>query len=581
MAYRKLMKNVDLNRARMNIATKQENKNDVLYSKFANLLPIVYQGPTDRMAKYGIFDNMEQDTTINQALDILTNYTSQDESGEPFYLDYPTSNPLTDNQIMILEKKFDEWMRINSIKKRIFSIMRDILKYGDCVLIRDPETFILNKVNIYDVVGITANNDKTPKEYLIKNVDLNIPLSLATTADMNSSSLNMINTMNVSSNTNNVNTQQFSGGNNPNGSTENTVVPIDAENVVHFTMNVDDNTIYPFGRSVLETIYKVYIQKMLMQDCILMHRIDNAVEKLVFKIPMGGIPAYMRRTYLERQKNEYSQRRLPSKEGSSPFNTIDVAYNSIPFNENYWLPVDDNGQSPSIDKLTASKELGQINDLVYFNNEEIRGLKLPSGWVPYGPTDGNRTVPTSKKEIYVQEHQFLLYCIRIQNTLEESWDREFKYYLAQNGINIENTSFFVKYHSPSNITEITKQEIDSQRLQNCQTAQGIKGMSIQMTLKHYLGWTDEEFNENQKYLLQEKQEQLKSKNAFIPEEDTDQIPGLKTVGIDDIPDEYLQDIQTSVAPESSPMGNEMGGNPMGGDMSGGEMGGMPENGMGM
>lgn len=565
-SYRKLMKKVDLKAARMGVANQSEEKKDLIYGKFNNVLPMIYQGPVDRIAKYGIFDNMEQDSVINQALDILADYTTQNETDEPFYLDYPSVDGLPEEQVLTLEQKFDEWVRINSWKKRIHSLMRDTFKYGDTVLIRDPETFILNKVNISDVMGVTVDNDKTPTEYLIKNVELNVPLSVATAADKNSKSLQSINAFNTqmmpTAQTNNLQPNS----NNGNNTNDMSVLPVGAENVVHLTMNIDDNTVYPFGRSLLEPIYKAYIQKMLAQDCVLLFRMKNATEKLVFKIPMGGIPSYMRRQFLERYKNEMYQRRMPSKEGESPFNTIDVAYNSIPFNEDYWLPIDDNGVSPSIEKITGSSNLGEITDLVWFNNEEIRGLKIPSGWIPYGAQDGQRTVVTSKKEILVQEQRFFLYCVRLQNLFEESFDREFKYFLSQNGIQIDDNSFFVKFYKPANITELTMQEIDGQRLQNASAALQIPVIAKQYVLQRYLGWTDEEFKENERLLKQENAEKLKQVDTYIPTEDTNQMPGLRSIGVSDVPEEYINDVQTALTGNGGEEESFGGGAPMGGGM---------------
>ena len=83
------------------------------------------------------------------------------------------------------------------------------------------------------------------------------------------------NVLNSSSATN---ANQIQIANNPND--DQTTLPIDAKYVVHLTMNVDNILVYPYGVSILENIYKAYIQKMLLQDCILLYRIKNATEKL-------------------------------------------------------------------------------------------------------------------------------------------------------------------------------------------------------------------------------------------------------------------------------------------------------------
>ena len=159
---------------------------------------------------------------------------------------------------------------------------------------------------------------------------------------------------------------------------------------------------------------------------------------------------------------------------------------------------------------------------------------------------------------------------------EESFDREFKYFINENGLQIDNNSFFVKFFKPANITELTMQEIDTQRLQNASSAMNIPYIAKQYILKRYLGWTEEEFNENEKLLKQENSEKLKQANAYIPVEDPEQMPGLRSVGVSDVPEEYINDVQDALTPENQEqgMGDEMGGAPMGEEPN--DMGGMPE-----
>lgn len=140
-----------------------------------------------------------------------------------------------------------------------------------------------------------------------------MPLKVATTAQSDVTTRNLLNTINSNfpgvvnaSNTANASTS-------PNPTDDNTTLPVSADNVIHLSMNVDNVLLFPFGLSILEKIYKIYIQKMLLQDCILLYRIKNATEKLVFYIPVGGIPRYKRKQMLEKAKNELSQRTYASK----------------------------------------------------------------------------------------------------------------------------------------------------------------------------------------------------------------------------------------------------------------------------
>ena len=579
MSFKKFLKNVSLPSAKMGTTHNSYSGTNMIYSKYKNYLPMVYQGPINRMERYTIYEGMEQDPVISWSLDIIVDAITQSDAKNPFKIEYSDNTQLPDSQTLSIELALDEWIKTEDWKKRIFKTIRDTLKYGDTFFIRDPETLELQKVNIYDVLGVIVDELKNPTHYIIKNVDLNVPLKVATSAASDIETRNYLNTINTNfPNIMNNSTAQTVNG--PND--DQTTLPVKAEHVVHLSLNVDDVLVYPFGVSCLESIYKVYIQKMLLQDCLLLYRIKNATEKLVFTIPIGNVPRYKRRQFLEKAKNELSQRRMPSKDTDGVFNTIDVAYNSISMNEDFWLPVDADGIQPKIEKLQGGQNLGEINDMVYWENNLIRGLKVPQSWVPYGPTDGQRTTPTTSNT-YVQELRFYKFCQRLQNILITVLDEEFKKYLAYKGIvEIDNDGFSLAFFDPSNITELTEEEVRKSRLDAFNSAIQSPYISKQFALKFYLKLTEEEYNENQRLLMMENQEKFKEKDVPLPTEDYNQVPGLRSVGIEDIPQDYLNDIKQDMGQNvgMSGFGGDLGAAPAGGDM-GAPMGGAPAGGAGM
>lgn len=584
-SYKKFLKSVTLPHAKLGTIRKNSEEATNLYNKYKNYLPMLYQGPSNRCERYSIYDGMQQDPTINWSLDIIADFITQTDD-EPFHIEYDDNEELPESQTKLLDSALKNWVELNEWKRRIFNTIRDLLVYGDIVFIRDPETFELQKVNIYDVLGVVADELKNPTHYIIKNVDLNVPLKIATASKDDVSTQNALNTLNTN----------FSAGSQLQNNSMNmvdptndqTTLPVDAKHIVHLSLNVDNIFLYPFGMSTLENIYKVYIQKMLLQDCVLLYRIKNATEKLVFNIPVGNIPKYKRKQYMEKIRNEMYQRRMPSKDSDGVFNTIDVAYNSIPLCEDFYLPVDADGIQPKIEKLAAGQNLGEIKDLTLWDNNLIRGMKVPSCWVPNGTTDenqGSRNVPTNLANTYVQELRFFNYCKRLQNISIKSLDDEFKYYLDQKGIITSTSSFHLAFNDPSSIIELTKAEIESNNLNTFNTAASSPYISKQFALKKYLKLTEEEYNENKRLLILEQQEKFKNIDVKLPTEDSMQIPGLRSVDIEDVPMSYTDTLETM-----NNAGGDMGGMPLGGDMSGdmgsmggtemgaGGMGGMPTGG---
>lgn len=545
MSYKKYVKTLSLPNARLGIKTNGTDEDPVSsYNRVKNLLPIIYQGPQNRIERYTIYDNMMKDPIINWSLDMITDFVIQMDKDEIFVIDYDTKEKLTESQTSVLDVCLKNWVNLNEWKKRIFPTVRELLKYGDIFFIQDPETLEIRKINIYDVVGIGLDDEKKPLYYIIKNVALNIPLNMTTV--LNDEIRTNPNLQNIDSAfpVSNVNKNLVQYGNSSIND-DNSRIPVSAEHIIHISLNLDNIVSYPFGNSILDDIYKIYSQKMLVQDCVLLHRISNATERLVFNIPVGQIPRYKRRQYLEKMKNEQHQRRMPAKDSEGVFNTLDVTYNAVPMTENYYLPVDIDGVQPKIDKLAASNQLGDINDMVYWENLLIRGLKVPQSWIPYGPTDGQRTMPTNMSNVYVQELRFFKYCCRLQEIIIPELDQSFKNYVKHKGVSIDD-SYRIMFNKPSNITEITEEEIQSKRLETFGTAISNPYISKKYAMQKYLKMSDSEYNENIRLLIQENEHKLKDVNVDLPTEDKDVIPGLRSVDIRSIPDDYINDIQNDM-----------------------------------
>ena len=162
---------------------------------------------------------------------------------------------------------------------------------------------------------------------------------------------------------------------------------IDAKHVVHLSLTEGLDRYWPFGQSVLENIFKVYKQKELLEDAVLIYRVQRAPERRIFYIDVGNMPTHMAMAYVDRVKNEIHQRRIPSQSGGGN-NVIDSAYNPLSINEDYFFPVTADGRGSDVTLLQGGQNLGEIDDLKYFNNRLARGLRVPSSYLPTGPDDG-------------------------------------------------------------------------------------------------------------------------------------------------------------------------------------------------
>ena len=125
---------------------------------------------------------------------------------------------------------------------------------------------------------------------------------------------------------------------------------IDARHVIHISLSEGLDNNFPFGTSLLESIFKVYKQKELLEDAIIIYRIQRAPERRVFYIDVGNMPSHLAMSFVERVKNEVNQRRIPSVTGGGQ-TVVDAGYNPLSINEDYFFPQTAEGRGSKVEVL--------------------------------------------------------------------------------------------------------------------------------------------------------------------------------------------------------------------------------------
>ena len=304
---------------------------------------------------------------------------------------------------------------------------------------------------------------------------------------------------------------------------------INAEHVVHMSMSDGMDNLFPFGQSVLEQVFKVYKQKELLEDAIIIYRVQRAPERRVFYIDVGNMPTHLAMQFVERVKNEINQRRIPSTSGG--VNYIDATYNPMSINEDYFFPQTAEGRGSKVDTLPGGTNLGEIDDLKFFTNKLFRGLRIPSSYLPTGPDDGQQQYSDGRVgTAYIQELRFNKYCERLQNLVSNEFNQEFKQYLIEKGVNIDVAMFDIKFQPPMNFASYRQAEVDNNRISTYTQIAQVPFVSKRYALQRFLGLTPEEMAENEKLWREENDENIKAKPTTSATEL--RSAGISTAGID-------------------------------------------------
>jgi len=494
------------------------------YSHYASHLPEVYIGHPNRTERYGQYETMDIDSEINAALDILAEFCTQvnKENGTGFDIHF-TEIP-TESEVEIIKKQLLNWNSLNDFNQRLFKIFRNVLKYGDQVFIRDPETFQWFWTEMSKVTKIIVNESegKKPEQYVIKDINPNFE-NLTGTASSYSDYTKQGDLYKNRGYIQPSNIYDGSGGATAQGRFDRSLneKAVEADHIVHASLTEGLDPNWPFGNSILEQIFKVFKQKELLEDAIIIYRIQRAPERRVFYIDVGNMPSHMAMSFVERVKNEIHQRRIPSKTGGG-VNIMDTTYNPLSTNEDYFFPQTAEGRGSKVDTLPGGTNLGEIDDLKFFTNKLFRGLRIPSSYLPTGIEESPGAYNDGRVgTAMIQEKRFNEYCIRLQRLVASTFDREFKMYLKWRGVEIDNGTFELRFNEPQNFSSFRETEMDQARINTFQALEGYPYMSKRFLMQRYLGMSEEEMLENTKMWREE--------NADVNVES--ELPSMRSVGV--------------------------------------------------
>jgi hypothetical protein len=311
----------------------------------------------------------------------------------------------------------------------------------------------------------------------------------------------------------------------------------------------------------------------MMEDMMLIYRLERSIERRVFKIFVGNIDDADIPAYVQDIANTFKRTPIIDPETGQ----LDLKKNMMSVDNDIFIPVKDANAANPIDTLPAASNLDKIEDLKYIQSKLLTALRIPKEFLNFDESTGDG------KNLAIKDIRFTRTINRIQQALIMELTKIAIIHLFVMGFEDEIGNFKITMNNPSTQAEILKLEELSKKIALAQTSvtdpgNGIQVYSLTRAQREILGWSDEEITQNMLEIRMEK--------ALAAElSKTEQI--IKRTGlfdkIDDIygePDaEYMSDAGMGEEGGAGGGGGGLGGGGFGGDMSGepgGDMGTEPE-----
>jgi len=132
----------------------------------------------------------------------------------------------------------------------------------------------------------------------------------------------------------------------------------------------------PQGKMILGYLHKAIRpmnQLRAMQDSLVIYRISRAPERRIFYVDVGGLPKPKAEQYLRDLMSRFKNRTVYD----SATGEIRDDRKFMTYLEDFWLPRREGGKGTEITTLPGGQNLGDIEDVVFFQNELFRSLNVP------------------------------------------------------------------------------------------------------------------------------------------------------------------------------------------------------------
>jgi hypothetical protein len=457
---------------RIGTTTMTDNQNIGDQGAYANYTwyQRLIQGSASRITRYREYDLMDNDVEVSRALDTIAEEMcgSDPQRDLPLVLKFESDKSNENNHAIVntLKTAMQYWSDLHELDIRLFKIARMTIKYGDCFFLRKSPTKKWEFIHPRNVIAaIVDENDMTKVLGWQVKQDIKKPNSpySAPTGHFGNYSESQVDTYS-------------------------------ADEIVWFSLNDDISEAAPFGDSILRAVYRAQKQKELLEDAIIIYRIQRAPERRVFYIDVGKMPPARVKAYLEQIKNDMRQKKVPTAGGG--VEQVDSVYNPQSMNEDFFFAQRPDGKGSRVEVLPGGQGLGELADLEYFQWKVFRGLRIPLSYMREG--QDNAIFNDGKVGVaYIQELRFALFIKRLQRHIEKILDAEFKKYLRSADVIVDNSLFKITLPEPENFGVYRQQELNANLLATLSNADNVEYISKRFALRKYAGFTDEEILTNE------------------------------------------------------------------------------------
>ena len=244
--------------------------------------------------------------------------------------------------------------------------------------------------------------------------------------------------------------------------------------VAHFRL-LNDSFFLPYGVSLLHKARRAWRMWSMMEDAMLIYRLDRSIERRVFKIYVGGINDKDVPAFVQDIANNF--KRTPIIDPMT--GQVDLRKNFLDVSSDYFIPVRDPNAPNPIDTLQAAHNDTSMDDITYMQNKIFAAIRVPKQFINFQDAQGKG------QNLSLTDIRFARMIMGVQQFVLAELNKVAMVHLYLLGFKEELTNFTLAMNIPT--AQIESLELDAlqRRVQVAAGALADPGIGMPMVSLHW------------------------------------------------------------------------------------------------
>jgi hypothetical protein len=242
----------------------------------------------------------------------------------------------------------------------------------------------------------------------------------------------------------------------------------------------------------------------MIEDATVIYRLSRAPERRIFYIDVGNMPTIKAEQYLKDIMTKYRNKLVYD----STTGEIKDDRKHLSMLEDFWLPRREGGKGTEITTLPGGQNLGELEDVKYFERKLYKALGVPIGRLEQQPGGG---ILGRSTEITREELKFSKFIDRLRNKFATLFDDILRVQLVLKKVCTEEEwkefkeDIYYDFKKDNNFDELKESELLMNRIATLQAVDPYVGRyySMQWVRKNILMMDDEDIEEIQNQIEEE------------------------------------------------------------------------------